>query len=299
MSETNVPSAPSATTPDTVFACIDGLATTNAVVDAAGWAAGRLGAPLALLHTLQQPEPLPPVGDYSGVIGMGAQDLLLERLTALDQERTQLAHEAALRMLDAARARRAQARGADPQLLLRHGDLTDVLLEHEPGARLFVLGSNRRPASARKLRLDHRVESVVRTLRQPVMVLPRPDFTPPTGFVVAYDGSATAQQALRTVGRSPLLRGMPGLLALAGEPDAQARQCLQDAQAQLRAAGFDVDTRIVPGAPEEVLPALLDERAGDLLVLGAYGHSRIRQLIVGSTTTALLRLGNAPVLVLR
>ena len=36
-----------------------------------------------------------------------------------------------------------------------------------------------------------------------------------------------------------------------------------------------------------------------LLVLGAYGHSRIRQLIVGSTTTALLRLCSVPVLVLR
>ncbi|MBU2284983.1 MAG: universal stress protein, partial [Gammaproteobacteria bacterium] len=37
----------------------------------------------------------------------------------------------------------------------------------------------------------------------------------------------------------------------------------------------------------------------DLLVMGAYGHSRIRQLIVGSTTTALLRTSPVPVLVLR
>ncbi|WP_325168955.1 universal stress protein [Melaminivora jejuensis] len=58
-------------------------------------------------------------------------------------------------------------------------------------------------------------------------------------------------------------------------------------------------TRIIPGAPEEALPALMDERPDDMLVLGAYGHSRIRQLIVGSTTTALLRLSNVPVVVLR
>ena len=33
--------------------------------------------------------------------------------------------------------------------------------------------------------------------------------------------------------------------------------------------------------------------------MGAYGHSRIRQWIVGSTTTTLLRLSEVPVLILR
>jgi len=33
--------------------------------------------------------------------------------------------------------------------------------------------------------------------------------------------------------------------------------------------------------------------------MGAYGHSRIRHLMVGSTTTTLLRLSTVPVLILR
>lgn len=48
------------TTPNTIYACIDGLATTHAVVDGAAWAARRLQAPLALLHALERPEPMPP-----------------------------------------------------------------------------------------------------------------------------------------------------------------------------------------------------------------------------------------------
>lgn len=287
-------------THDTVYACIDGLAATHAVANGAAWAARRLGAPLALLHALQQPEPLPPVGDYSGVIGMGAQDVLLERLQALDEERSQLAQEAARRMLEETSARVRQFTLIPAvQTLLRHGELTDVLLEHEAMARLFVLGSNHRASAPRKLRLDHRIEGVVRQVRQPVLVVTRPEFTPPARFVVAYDGSATAHHAVQAVARSPLLRGMPALLAMAGEPTDAARQCLQEAQAMLVAAGFGVDMCIVPGAPEEALPALVEEHGDALLVLGAYGHSRIRQLIVGSTTTALLRLCSAPVLVLR
>ena len=284
---------------DTVFACIDGLATTRAVVDGAFWAAERLQAPMALLHALERPEPMPPVGDYSGVIGMGAQDMLLERLNTLDEERTHVAQEAARRMLDEAQARVDQTRIPSLQVLLRHGELTDVLLEHEDGARLFVLGRQHRATAARKLRLDHRVESVIRNVRQPVMVMTTPEFTPPEGFVVAFDGSTTARRAVEAVARSPLLRGMPGLLAMAGEPTPEMLEQLHGAQAQLQQAGFAIDTRVVPGLPEEALPALLQSLGNMLLVLGAYGHSRIRQLIVGSTTSALLRLCSVPVLVLR
>ena len=284
---------------DTVFACIDGLATTRAVVDGAFWAAERLQAPMALLHALERPEPMPPVGDYSGVIGMGAQDMLLERLNTLDEERTHVAQEAARRMLDEAQARVDQTRIPSLQVLLRHGELTDVLLEHEDGARLFVLGRQHRATAARKLRLDHRVESVIRNVRQPVMVMTTPEFTPPEGFVVAFDGSTTARRAVEAVARSPLLRGMPSLLAMAGEPTPEMLEQLHGAQAQLQQAGFAIDTRVVPGLPEEALPALLQSLGNVLLVLGAYGHSRIRQLIVGSTTTALLRLCSVPVVVLR
>jgi nucleotide-binding universal stress UspA family protein len=37
----------------------------------------------------------------------------------------------------------------------------------------------------------------------------------------------------------------------------------------------------------------------DLLVMGAYGHSRIRSLIVGSTTAAMARRCRIPVLMFR
>ena len=43
----------------------------------------------------------------------------------------------------------------------------------------------------------------------------------------------------------------------------------------------------------------LKSQGAALLVMGAYGHSRIRQLIVGSTTTTLLRVSELPVLILR
>jgi nucleotide-binding universal stress UspA family protein len=35
------------------------------------------------------------------------------------------------------------------------------------------------------------------------------------------------------------------------------------------------------------------------MIMGAYGHSRMRQLFVGSTTTAMIRNSSVPLLLLR
>jgi nucleotide-binding universal stress UspA family protein len=48
-----------------------------------------------------------------------------------------------------------------------------------------------------------------------------------------------------------------------------------------------------------VLPELVKRQAPALLVMGAFGHARLRQRRVGSTTARLLRLSDVPVLILR
>ena len=52
-----------------IYACIDGMPAAQTVVDWAAWAARRLGAPLHLLHVLDEPTAMPLVGDYTGALG--------------------------------------------------------------------------------------------------------------------------------------------------------------------------------------------------------------------------------------
>ncbi|MDW5308232.1 universal stress protein, partial [Acinetobacter baumannii] len=42
-----------------------------------------------------------------------------------------------------------------------------------------------------------------------------------------------------------------------------------------------------------------EKNAIDMMVVGAYGHSKIRQFFIGSTTTKLLSSSTKPVLLLR
>ena len=53
------------------------------------------------------------------------------------------------------------------------------------------------------------------------------------------------------------------------------------------------------GEVEEKLRTYKQEHSIVMLVMGAYGHSRIRHLLVSSTTTSMQRNSQLPVLTLR
>ena len=279
---------------ETIYACIDGQPSTGAVVDGAIWAAGMLAAPLQFLHVLERHPERAPTVDATGIIGFDAQDVLLQELGELDHRRGQIAQEAGRRMLAAARARAEAAGLAAVDTLMRHGALAESALELEPQARLFVLGH--RPPSDTRPHLDHHLEQLVRSVNKPVLVVPGQAFATPQRAVIAFDGSATAHKLVGRVAASPLLGGLPIVLAMAGST--ASREALDQAELTLRSGGFAVTSELLDGEPEAALPARARE-AGTVLVIGAYGHSRIRRFMVGSTTTALLRASEVPVLVLR
>ena len=142
------------------------------------------------------------------------------------------------------------------------------------------------------------LENVVRTLHRPILVIPS-DYTEPQRILIAFDGSATTRKAVEMVAASPLFRGLPCHLVMVGADKAEAREQLDWARTTLERAGFQVIAGIRSGHVEEVLCAYRTEHAIDLIVMGAYGHSKIREFLVGSTTTKLIRQSRVPLLLLR
>lgn len=281
-----------------VLAAVDASLYGASVADHAAWAAVRLGAAVDFLHVLDRQEQPPPLTDMSGSLVLGAQETLLKDLTEADAQRSRLNRERGRVLLQAA-AERARAAGATvAETRLRHDHLLDALVELEPGVRLFVLGKRGEQADLAKGHLGGHLERVVRSVSHPLLVTSRA-FRPIERVMLAFDGSPTVQKGVEMLAQSPLLRGLPIRLQVAGSADATLSQALAAAESRLRAAGFTVESATKDGHPEAVLTEAVREHAIDLLVMGAYGHSRIRQFFVGSTTTALLRACQIPVLLLR
>lgn len=281
-----------------VIACVDGAAYTASVCDHATWAAQRLGTPLEFLHVLDRHPEQAAVTDYSGSIGLGSQESLLKELGELDEKRSTLAQQHGRALLDGVVRRAKETALATVDSRQRHGSLVEALVDLEPDARLFVLGQHHTTEPGTKLHLDHNVERAIRSVQRPILVAAA-EFRELKRFVIAFDGSPTGRKMVETVAASPLLKGLRCDVVMTGDGSPELGTQLEWAGATLSAAGFEVQTSMEAGNPEIALPNYVKVYSADLLVMGAYGHSRIRQFIVGSTTTTLLRTSTVPVLVLR
>jgi len=280
-----------------VLACIDGSPQAAAVCDCAAWASLRLDAPLTLLHVLDQQQ-YPATGNLSGIIGLGSREYLLEELAALDAKRSKLALEEGRMMLDAARQRVVQAGVTQPEIRQRHGDLLESLHELERDTRLVVIGKQGEDSGSDRQLIGSQLESAIRTLHRPILVTPA-SFSTPRSVMLAFDGSDTTRKGVEMLASSPLFRGIPIHLVMVGADTGDNHALLEAARDALSAAGFEVYLSIRPGEVEPSLHAYQAEHGIDLLVMGAYGHSRIRQFLVGSTTTSMIRTTTTPLLLLR
>lgn len=276
-----------------VIACIDGSAAASVVCDYSAWSAKRLGAPLTLLHVLDEAQ-YPSPTNLSGNIGLGAINALQQELADLDTKRNQLALEQGRAMLDAASQRVKEDGIADPQLRQRHGDLISSLRELEQDMRLLVIGKQGESHPQPGALVGDNVERVVRGVHRPVLIVTG-EYSPPASLMLAFDGSPTMDKAVRMIADSPLLKRLPCHLVTVGE----SNDALSQAAQTLREAGHDVTVAALQGDVEQTLHQYQNRQDIDLVVMGAYGHSRIREFFVGSTTNALLRGATVPHLVLR
>lgn len=281
-----------------VLAAIDASGYTDSVSHWAAWAAARLAAPLEYLHVLDRHPEAASIADFSGNLALDAREKLLQDLIAVDESRSRLGQERGRLLLQGAKAIAAEAHGVAAGTRLRHGSLVDTLTELEADVRLFVLGKRGEHADVAKGHLGGQLERVVRAVHRPLLVASR-EFSPVARVLIAFDGSPTTRKGVEMVAASPLFRGLEVHLVMAGAAnDANSAQ-MRWAVECLAMAGFSAHGEFRAGEAEVAIADYVRDARIELLVMGAYGHSRIRQLIVGSTTTSMLRTCHVPVLLLR
>lgn len=281
-----------------ILSCTDGSAYAASVYDHSAWAARRMNAAVRVLHILDPHRERADLADWSGAIGVDARDHLEADLVALEEAKGQLAQVRSKAILDEARRSLSAAGVAEITTEHRRGSLVEALEEFEAAADLVILGKRGEAADFAKLHLGTNVERVIRSCHHPVLVTSRA-FRPVQRFLIAFDGGPSAQKAVAYAASEPLLRGLEAHLLTAGSGRALIDRELQVAKNALEGAGYSVTARHIPGEPEKVIAEVVRNEGMDLLVMGAYGHSRIRHLIVGSTTTTMIRTCLVPVLMFR
>ena len=101
------------------------------------------------------------------------------------------------------------------------------------------------------------------------------------------------------VAASPLFKGFPIHLLMSGKESRDAPRQIEWARKTLQAAGFDAPTSLIPGDAESVIAKAVRDQNISILIMGAYSHSPLRSLFLGSKTSDLLRSARIPTLLLR
>lgn len=276
----------------------DGSRYASSVYDHAAWAAQRLEAEAQVIHTLNPHRETAARTDLSGTLGFDAHQSLLDEMVAFDRERARLSQKKGEAILDDARKRLEVAGLRSFTTELRHGLFVDVLEDLHEQVDLIVIGKRGKNASIEMKHLGTNIERTLRVAKRPVLVASR-EFKPIQRFLIAYDGGPSSRKAVDYAVSEPLLKGLACRLIMAGSSNEQNRATLEEAAAKLRSAGFEPEVELREGGPAKTIVSEVEGHDIDLLVMGAYGHSKYKRLLIGSTTAALARDCHVPILMFR
>lgn len=281
-----------------VLACIDGSSLTEAVCDYAAWIAQRVDAPLKLLHVIDHHPETAATLNLSGNIGLGSQEQLLEELTAVEQQRSKLRLQQGKLLLQAAKDRVIRAGIANPDSNQRHGSLVESLIELEESIRVLVIGIRGKVHENQPDKIGAKLESIIRSLHKPILVV-NEAFKAPQRIMIAYDGSKAADKAVDMVATSPLYKGLTCHLVCVSKDDNSAAALDAVADKLRQVEGIELVVKKLTGKADQALCEYQASHDIDLVVMGAFSHTRLHDLLLGSFTAKMLTNTKKPLLLLR
>ncbi|MDJ1181938.1 universal stress protein [Roseofilum casamattae] len=284
-----------------ILLCTDGSAFCRSSYDYAAWVAARLQASIRVLYvTDARKQAAAEARNFSGSLSAGASKSLLDRLVSLEQEKARLDREHALLILQEAKEVLQGLGIAEVETIHETGFLVDFLEQLEANADLIILGKRGEAAQFASAHLGSNVERIIRASYKPCLVTPE-HFCSIERILLAYDGSPSCQKMLQFTMDFPLFQGLKLSIVTVGKhlDDESAIAHLEEAKERATSAGFAPICNLLEGHPEEAIARYAQAEDIHLLMMGAYGHKRIRHLVIGSTTTQILRRCDRPVLLFR
>ncbi|MBV9373567.1 MAG: universal stress protein [Alphaproteobacteria bacterium] len=267
---------------------LDSAASARARIEIAAALAERFAAHLVGLYPLPMPEAPQHFGYYDPALLSPFFDELRARARdAADKTREVFEHIAGRRGVSAEWREIAEGADADPALHARYADLT-ILGQLDPDEPDTI---------------QPRPEQVTLVSGRPILVVPYTGNFSDLGRRVVIGWNASREAARAVNDAMPLLTAAETVTVLTIDPreGPQAHGEVPGADISLHLARHGVKAEIERTVSAdlpigEILLSRVADLGADLLVMGAYGHSRARELLLGGATRSLLRSMTLPVL---
>jgi nucleotide-binding universal stress UspA family protein len=188
--------------------------------------------------------------------------------------------------------------GVAVETVLDTGIVANQICERAKAVDLVIIGHRGVNERFSTGLLGSTAESVARKCPRPVLVSPI-KFREIRRPVLAYDGSDRSSKAMRSAAEFASELGVPLTVITVARDPKLGERTLDQARSYLEPYSPAADFRLLTNHAHEEIVRFLKDFEADLLFIGAYGHSRIIEMVLGSNTEFVLRNAPCPVFLSR
>lgn len=263
----------------------DGSAYGRSALDWSLWLSKKLGADLVGLHVVDIVALEGPfLHDISGSLGFEPFLNFSTRMREVLEEKG----AAILRAFEET----CEKAGVNKEIQMSVGVIAGEICEKAKVADLVVMGRRGLNAKFEYELQGSTTEAVLRKSPKPVLVVPE-TFTEPKNPLLAYDGSPNASRAMHSAAELSKTLGLP-LTVLTVSASEGETALLKDAEDYLKPYGIKTRFVALTGDPPTSIERYYRENKHDLLFMGASHHSKIFEMVLGSTTEFVMRSVSGP-----
>jgi len=271
---------------------VDGSVNSTVAINFGIYVAPKFGASLSGLHVIDTFLIQGPImTDISATVGMPPYEGFFEAVETSLEEKADLILN---NFSDS-----CHKSGVSCQTKKSIGKISDAIIEEAEKADMIVMAKKGEHFHLKEGGIIGTVaETVIRRSGKPVLVTPE-TFREIESMALAFDGSASAKKALALSMRISEQAKWPITVVIVTSDAAKAADLSAHVEDAAQKGLADCEIIVASGKEVDEILKFIREGAVELMVMGAYGHNRLRELILGSTTSSIIQKSPIPVLLIR
>lgn len=276
-----------------VLCCVEGENLSQSVCDYAVLISNNMELPLKFLNIIEHSSKSDKL-DLSGNIKLGEKDDILEKLTLEEAARSKLAIKKGKELLISLKEKALISCANEISILQVHGDVLENILELEKEISVLIIGIK----SKKEHKVGENVKEIIREVHKPVLLV-NSDFISPRKILIAYNGSEQSKKLLKSISTNPIFKNVSRDIVNINDDKILSNKLLNEAKEIYEKENIEVNTSVLSGEPKKAILDYLEQNDCDILAMGAFGHSRIKEFIFGSFTSEMLEKIKKPILLFR
>ncbi|RXJ87671.1 universal stress protein [Arcobacter sp. CECT 8985] len=276
-----------------VLCCVDGRNFSYDTCDYAILIANNMNLPLKFLNVVERTYSVTNV-DLSGSIALGEREDMLEELAQKEEKECKRIKKEGKELLNELKQRAIKTCKNEVSISQIHGEIVENIAEYENEIEALVIGIT----SHAEHEIGDNVKGIIRAVHKPVLLV-NSEYIEPQKMLIAYNGSAESKKLLDQTANNPLFKQIKREIVNITTNEIEGLKLLNEAKEIYSKKNYEVTTNILNGENEDLLVNYFNENDYDILTMGAFGHSRIKEFIFGSFTSKVITKMRKPILLFR